>query len=406
MKPPLRPVSASEARRILDGAGRVVEAEVVELADAAGRVVAGGLEAPDDLPAFPRSAMDGFAVRAADVAAATEAAPVWLALAGAVEMGVRPERAVGPGQAMAIPTGGHLPDGADAVVMIEQTEARDLAVGVRAPVAVGRNIVRPGDDVQRGALVLAAGRRLAAPEIALLAALGQLAVVVHRRPRVAVLSSGNELCDPGEVPAPPGKVRDVNQLALGALVAAAGCEVHAAGIAPDDPAGLERAVAAALVGADVVLVSGGSSVGGRDHTAEVFAGLGEVLFHGIAVRPGRPTLVARAGEALLVGLPGVPGAAMTIFEVFIRPLLRRLGGENAERRWPVAARLGAAYASVAGREDYLRVRLVERAGECWAELLPGNALSAVLATDGLVVVPAEVTEVGAGELVDVWGARG
>ena len=399
MRSSLRPVPAADARRILESAGQVISPEVVDLGDAAGRVLAGSLVATEDLPAFPRSAMDGFAVRAADVAGATEAAPVRLALAGAVEMGARPARSVGPGQAMAIPTGGHLPDGADAVVMVEQVEVEGGAAVVRASVPAGRNVIPPGEDVGRGTEVLAAGQRLGPAEVALLAALGQLAVTVHRRPRVAVLSSGTELCAPGEVPA-PGKIRDVNQYSLAALAASAGCLVRREGLAPDDRPALEAAVAAALGGADVLLMSGGSSVGGRDHTGEVFAGLGEVLFHGIAVRPGRPTLVARAGDKLLVGLPGVPAAALVIFEVFIRPLLRRLGGERAPRPWPVTARLATAHTSVVGREDYLRVHLVDQAGEAWAAPVAGLA-----AADGLVIIPAEVTAVGAGDPVRVLPLR-
>jgi molybdopterin molybdotransferase len=399
MKPPLQPVSAVEARRILEGAGRVVGTEVVDLAEAAGRVLADALLAGEDLPAFPRSAMDGFALRAADVAGASAAAPVWLTLAGAVEMGTRPAAEVGPGQAMAIPTGGHLPDGADAVVMVEQTETRAGRVGVRGPVAAGRNVIQPGEDVPRGTEVLPAGRRLGPVEVALLAAFGQTAVTVHRQPRVAVLSSGSELCPPGDLP-PPGKIRDVNQHSLSALAAATGCQVRREGLAPDDPAALHQAVAAATAGADLVVVSGGSSIGGRDHTAEVFAGLGEILFHGIAVRPGRPTLVARSGDKLLVGLPGVPTAALLIFEVFIRPLLRRLGGERAAPPWPVTARLATAHTSVVGREDYLRVHVIDQGGEAWAAPVVGLAPA-----DGLVIVPAEVTAVGAGDPVQVLPLR-
>jgi molybdopterin molybdotransferase len=399
MKPALRPVSAAEARRILAGAATVVGRTTAALEDAAGLVLAEPLVAAEDLPAFRRSAMDGFAVRAADVAGASPAAPVWLALTGAVEVGTRPERAVGPGEGVAIPTGGHLPAGADAVVMVEQTELRAGQVGVREAVAAGRNVIVPGEDLGRGTLVLPAGRRLGPAELAVLAALGHTEVPVHLRPSVAVLSTGTELCPPGQAP-PPGKVRDVNQYALAALAAAGGCEVHHDnGVVPDDPGALEAAVRWCHA-FDVVLVSGGSSVGGRDHTAEVFERVGEILFHGIAVRPGRPTLVARAGGSLLVGLPGVPSAAMMIFEVFVRPLLQRLGGEVGGRRWPVTARLGAAYASVVGREDYLRVRLVERGG-LWAEPLPGSSLSSALAADGYVVVPAEVGGIGEGELVEV-----
>jgi molybdopterin molybdotransferase len=405
MKPALRPVSAAEARRILGAAGRVVGTEEVSLGAAAGRVLAAAVTATEDVPAFPRSAMDGFAVRSDDLAGASAAAPVRLTLVGSVEMGARPARGVGPGEAMAIPTGGHLPDGADAVVPLELVELAGAGeVALPAPERPGRNVIPPGEDLRCGAEVVPTGRRLGAGEIAALASLGQTRITVHRRPRVAVLSSGNELCLPAGIPQ-PGQVRDVNQSAISVLAARAGCEVSGAtAILPDQPGALERALREALPDADVLIVSGGSSVGGRDHTGEVFARLGEVLFHGIAVRPGRPTVVARAGDALMVGLPGVPSAALIIFEVFVRPLLQRLGGDKGPRRWPVSARLSAPYKSAAGREDYLRVRLLEEDG-LRAEVLPGSSLSAMVAADGLVVVPAEVTALDEDEVVAVWPLR-
>jgi molybdopterin molybdotransferase len=405
MKTALRPVSAAEARRSLGAAGRVVGTEEVPLAAAAGRVLAAAVTAAEDVPSFPRSAMDGFAVRSDDLAAASAAVPVRLALVGSVEMGARPDRGVGPGEAMAIPTGGHLPDGADAVVPLELVELAGAGeIAFPAPERAGRNVIPAGEDLRRGAEVVPAGRRLGSGEIAALAGLGQTRVTVHQRPRVAVLSSGNELCLPGGSPQ-PGQVRDVNQSAISLLAARAGGEVSGeTAILPDQPGALERALREALQGADVVIVSGGSSVGGRDHTGEVFTRLGEVLFHGIAVRPGRPTVAARAGDAVLIGLPGVPSAALVIFEVFVRPLLQRLGGERGPRRWPVSARLSAAYKSAAGREDYLRVRLLEEDG-LWAEVLPGSSLAAIVAADGLVIVPPEVTAIEEGEVVAAWMLR-
>jgi len=402
----LRPVSADEARELLEEAGTVVETEMVGLEGAAGRVLAESLVAHEDMPSFPRSAMDGYAVRAADVAAATAAAPVSLSLVGSVTIGRRPGQPVWPGEAQAIPTGGHLPDGADAVVMVEQAEERGAAVEIRRPVEAGRNVIRAGEDIPRGSKVLPSGRLLRPSDVSALAAFGLARVPVHRRPRVSVLSTGNEISPPAD-PLQPGKVRDVNQYALGAQAASAGCEVHHDGIIEDDPAALEWAVRAAAAKSDVVLLSGGSSVGGHDYTSDVFKRLGPpgLLFHGIAVRPGRPTLVSRAGPTLLVGMPGVPTSAMVIFEVFIRPLLRRMGGEKIGARWSAErhARLATAYTSEIGREDYLRVRLVEREGEIWAEPLPGGsaALSNVLAADGLVTVPADVTTLAEGDAVTV-----
>jgi molybdopterin molybdotransferase len=406
MKPALRPVSAAEARRILAGAGQVVGTEEVALVDAPGRVLAAAVVADEDVPSFPRSAMDGYAVRAVDVAAASEPTPIGLALVGSVEMGTRPARALGPGEAMAIPTGGHLPDGADAVVPVELTEAHGAGVAALAAAAPGRNVVQPGEDLRRGAEVVPEGKRLGAAEVAALASVGRTRVPVYRRPRVAVLSSGSELCAPGEAPR-PGQVRDVNQSALSALAASAGCQALYDGrIIPDEPGALEQALRDAMASADVVIISGGSSVGGRDHTGEVFARLGQLLFHGIAVRPGRPTLAARTDGPVLLGLPGVPAAALVIFEVFVRPLLGRLGGDRGQPL-PLAARLTTAQASAVGREDYLRVRLVERAGDLWAEPIGArvSALSALLAADGLAILPAEAGAVAAGERVRILPLR-
>jgi molybdopterin molybdotransferase len=406
MKPSLRPVPAAEARRMLDGAVSVVEREAVALDEAVGRVLAEPLVAGEDVPPFARSVMDGYAVRASDVATASEGAPVWLSVTGSVAIATPASGAVGPGQAFAIPTGGALPAGADAVVMVEHVELTAGTVGVRRAVEPGRNIIQQGEDIPRGALVLPAGRRCGPSDVAALASFGHATVSVHRRPRVLVLSTGSELCPPAQAPR-PGQIRDVNQSALAAQAVAAGALVTRGGIVDDDPAALEAAIRAAAAGHDVVILSGGSSVGGRDHTAEVFERVGELLFHGIAVRPGRPTLAARAGGTLLVGMPGVPTSAIVIFEIFVAPLLRRLGGERELVSPSYPARLLSAYLSEAGREDYLRVRLVDRAGERWAEVLSGGsaALSNVVAAEGLVVVPAEASALAAGQTVQVLPLR-
>jgi molybdopterin molybdotransferase len=393
---PLRPIAAAEARRLLLGAVPALPSELVALEQAAGRVLATALVASEDVPAFPRAAMDGYAVRAADLVSASGGTPARLTLVGAVAMGEAPADPVAPGQARAIPTGGHLPAGADAVVMVEHTALDGTTVLVRAPLEAGRHVVWPGDDVRRGTTLIPAGRRLGPRELAALATFGVTRVPVQRRPRVAVLSTGPEICPPGETP-PPGKVRDVNQVALAA--GAQGAEVTLAGIAADDVAALTRALAALAGAHDLVLVSGGSSVGGRDHTAEAMAAIGSLLFHGVQCRPGRPTLGARAGSALLVGLPGVPAAALIMFQVFVRPVLEALSG--APPPLPRPARLIAGQASEPGREDYLRVKVRSDGG---AEVLAGGtgALAALLACDGLVIVPAEAAALAPGTPVDVW----
>jgi molybdopterin molybdotransferase len=399
-----RPIPAAEARDLLAQAVAPVAGEQIPIERAAGRVLSRPVTAAGDLPEFARSAMDGYAVRAADLLAAAASRPVRLALVGAVLVGERPARPLGPGEAMAIPTGGHLPDGADAVVMVEHAEADRGAVLVRHAPDPGRHVIRPGEELRQGTVVLSGGQRLRACDVAALAAMGITRVPVHRRPRVAVLSTGAEICAPAQTP-PPGKVRDINQYALGAAAIGIGCDVTYAGITGEDADALERMLQPLVEAHDLVLVSGGSSIGGHDHTVDVLARLGRLLFHGVNTRPGRPTIAARAGTTLLMGLPGVPVAALVIFEAFVRPLLRQLAGEPGARGVGDGrlARLAAPYLSELGREDYLRVRLVARDGAPWAETLGGGmaVLASLPATDGLVVVGADVARLDAGDPVEV-----
>jgi molybdopterin molybdotransferase len=403
MAGPLTLISAPEATRILLETP-AVGVEHVDLRAAGGRVLAQGFAATADLPAERRSVMDGYAVRAADVAGA----PVALRVVGTVPMGDVFAGRVEPGQAVAISTGGVVPDGADAVVMVEHTQPLEAgaAVEVSKAVAPGVNMIQPGEDLRAGDAVLVAGRRLRAPDVAALATFGITQIPVFRRPRVAVFSTGNELCEAGETPR-PGQVRDSNEYALGAQAAAAGCDVTFGGIVRDDAAALRAAIERQLADHDAVILSGGSSVGTRDLSGQVFATLPApgVLFHGINIRPGKPTLFALAGGKPVVGMPGFPTSSLIVFDVFMRPMLWRLGGETARDPWPARrqARLARAQTSAVGREDYLRVRLADRDGEPWADPLAGGsaALSNVVRADGLVRVPAARAELSAGELVEV-----
>jgi molybdopterin molybdotransferase len=400
-RPDLKLLPAEEARRILSETPPVA-LERVPLRGAAGRVLAAPFEAPANLPGERRSVMDGYAVRFGDVARP----PVTLRVIGAVPMGGVFAGQLAPGEAVAIPTGGFLPDGADSVVMVEATQtAGDGAVTVQRSVTFGANVVQPGEDLTRGETILPAGRRLRAADLALLATFGVTTLTVFRRPRVALLSTGNELCPPDRVPL-PGQVRDANQTALAAQVAAAGCLPTAAGIVPDEAAALREAIHRQLTNHDAVILSGGSSIGTKDLAADAVADLPPpgVLFHGIDIRPGKPTLFARAGAKPIVGLPGFPTSSLVVFDVFIRPMLWRLGGESARDPWPAwrMVRFSGHHKSVAGREDFLRVRLAIRDGEYWADPLPGGSatLSNVVRADALVWVPADRLEVAAGESVE------
>jgi molybdopterin molybdotransferase len=407
-------IPADEARRILF-ATSPVGTEVVPLREAGGRVLAAALRAPENLPPQRRSVMDGYAVRAADVHAASELATISLAVVGTVPMGDVFRGALAAGEAAAISTGGFVPDGADAVVMIEHTssmaesEGRGRSVEIARAVAPGANIIQVGEDLAAGDAVLPVGRRLRPQDVAALATFGVAAVDVYRRPRVAVLSTGNELCAPVATPR-PGQVRDANQYVLGAQVEAAGCVATYAGIVRDDAGALREAVARGLAEHDALILSGGSSVGTKDVAAEAMLGLPApgVLFHGIDIRPGKPTLFGRAGARPVVGMPGFPTSSLVVFDAFVRPMLWRLGGEVGRPTWASRrpARIARAQASVVGREDYLRVRLAARDGdpsELWAEPLAGGsaALSNVVFADGLVCVGAASTGLAAGDPVDV-----
>jgi molybdopterin molybdotransferase len=289
---------------------------------------------------------------------------------------------------------------------VEQTKSGGDSVEIGKAVAAGANIIQPGEDLHRGDAILAAGRRLRPQDLAALAIFGFVELPVFRRPRIALFSTGNELCDPVERPR-PGQVREANQSALGAQIAAAGCEPTYAGIVRDDLGALREAVARLLPDHDGLMLSGGSSVGVKDLAGEALRDLPApgVLFHGIDIRPGKPTLFARAGAKPVVGMPGFPTSALIVFDAFIRPMLQRLGGEDVRDPWPARrrARLSKDQASVAGREDYVRVRLVDRDGALWADPLPGgsSAIANVLFADGLVRIDAAQDRAVAGTEVDV-----
>jgi molybdopterin molybdotransferase len=322
---------------------------------------------------------------------------------------------VGAGQAVGISTGGFLPDGADAVVMIEHTRASgdgavagvvENVVEILRAVTAGANVIQRGEDVATGAALIPVGRRLRPQDIAALATFGAASVSVYRRPRIAVLSTGNELCAVDAVPA-PGQVRDVNEWVLGAQVELAGAVATYGGVVRDDEAELEATIARLLPAHDAVILAGGSSVGVKDVSGTVLGRLAApgVLFHGIDIRPGKPTIFARVGAKPVIGMPGFPTSSMVVFDAFVRPLVWRMGGEIDRDPWPCAvrARLARAVPSLAGREDYVRVRLFARDGETWAEPLPGgsSAISNLVYADGMVRVDAARADVPAGEWVGV-----
>jgi molybdopterin molybdotransferase len=375
--------------------------EAVALEAALGRVPSAPIAASSPLPGFARATVDGYAVRAADTYGASEGLPSYLEVRGAVRMGAAPEVEVGAGGAVVVPTGGAVPPGADAIVMVEHTqEAMADTIEVVRPVAPGENVVAPDEDFTAGAELVRAGRPLRAADLALLAAAGVTTVDVHARPRVAIVSTGDEVVDPATAALAPGQVRDAIALPLAALVRDAGGEPGPRGIVPDERDALAAALEAALADSDIVVVSAGSSVGMRDQTADVVGRLGEIFCHGLALRPGKPTLLADCGGVPLVGLPGNPRSALVVFRLVGVPLVRLVGGCTEPPPEPVvAARLARDVPSAAGRLDVVQVSI--RDGVAAPLFAPSALLSILAAADGYLVVAEEATGLDAGAPVHV-----
>jgi molybdopterin molybdotransferase len=382
-------------------------AEMVDTALALGRVTASAITAPHPLPSFPRATVDGYAVRAADTFGASDALPAYLEVIGEVPMGAGIDFSLGPAQCALIHTGGMLPQGADAVVMIEHTQsARPGEVEVLRAVAVGENVLKVGEDVAAGEEVIQPGVRLRPAEIGGLMALGLTQIGVTRQPRIGILSSGDEVVPPEAEPA-PGQVRDVNAYTLSALVQEVGGVPVRYGIVPDQEQALRSAAARALADCDALVITAGSSASTRDLTAQVINDLGKpgVLVHGVNVRPGKPTILAVCDGKAVIGLPGNPVSALVIASLFVKPIVERLSGLRLERPRPsLLARLTLNLSSQAGREDWVPVRLLSAPGGYQADPVFGksNLIFSLVRADGLIRIPADATGLAAGEMVEVF----
>ncbi len=377
--------------------------ESISLDESAGRYLAQDWVAPEDLPGFARSTVDGYAVRAQDVFGAQEGSPALLECVGDCPMGSAPSFSLAPGQTARILTGGMLPEGADSVVMVEYSRpVGDNLVELIRTQAPGDHVLERDEDAAEGSVLIPAGRRLRPQEVGLLAALGQQTVSVRRRPRVTILSTGDEVV-PVERKPLPGQVRDVNSHSLAALCTGAGAEVRMAGLVGDDRAELEAAVREAAQWADVVLLSGGSSAGMRDHTVEVFLSMPDssLLVHGAAISPGKPFILARTGGICLMGLPGQVTSALVCARVFLLPLLRHLQGGEETVTPGVSAVLSRSVASAQGRRDFIRVRL-SRSADGWIAdpvTAPSGLISGLVAADALVICPENSEGLYAGQSV-------
>lgn len=382
---------------------RRTEPETVSLETGLGRVAATSITSPDDLPGFARSAVDGYAVQAADTFGASAALPLQLRLAGAVEMGLGPATSVEAGTTASIPTGGALPAGADAVVMVERSNPSGAdSVEILQAVAPGEAVVRADEDVSAGDELIAAGRVLRPEHLGLLAAAGISSFAVFARPRVTILSTGDELVPPDTARPAPGQIRDATASALSALVHVGGGAPTLDGIVADNPGTLRERLAAALSSSDLVVVSAGSSVGVRDLTADVVASLGPpgIWCHGLAIKPGKPTLLAECNGVPLVGLPGNPASALVVFRLLGLPLVQLIGGRSTpDTPARVTALLERDVPSAPGRLDVIQVTVADgRAEPLFAK---SSALSALARADGQILVPEEAGGLYAGSEVAV-----
>lgn len=395
-------IEVEAARREILARVAPTAAQNVRLGEALGRRLAVDAVADGQFQPFDNSAMDGFAVRAAEVAGAGPGSPTSLMIVDESRAGRRATHAVKPGEAIAISTGAVLPAGADAVVRVEDTEVEDDRVLIKSPAAPGENVRRAGEDIAVGETVLRAGTELGPAELGALATIGLDPVPVHRRPRVAVVTSGDELV-PAGMPLRPGQIHDSNSQTVPALVRLAGGEVVTTRHAPDNPQGTKSALLRALE-ADVTIVCGGVSVGEHDHVKAALADLdAEQVFWRVALKPGGPTWFGVRNDTLVFGLPGNPVSVMATFILFVRPaLLAMSGAEPTARR--VSARLGADYEKPTDRAHTARCRL-ELDERGWiATPLPrqgSHILTSMVAADCLALIPAETASLKAGDTVEV-----
>jgi len=399
MRPIRETISLEAARDLIDGAIRPIErTERVRIDMASGRVVAHRVEARSDVPPFARAAMDGYAVRAADTFGASTHDPRALAWVETVFTGQVPTRPVGAHQCTEIATGAPVPDGSDAVVMVEETEKQpDHTVRVFSPVYPGQNVTRQGADIRAGQPVLQPGDVLNPSRIGAVAALGVIDVEVYAQPRVAILSTGNEVVEPGQ-PLEPGHIYDINRFTLSAVLREHGACPVPYPTAPDNVPDLERALEACLA-EDVVLFSGGSSVGERDLILDVVDRMGEVFFHGIAVKPGKPTLFGTISGTPVFGMPGYPTSCLSNAYMLLIGPIRRLA--RLPDWQPRVARLplGQRVVSTTGRHQFYTVRVVD--GQAMPAFKASGDITSMSQADGYIEIPAQVDVVEKGEPVDV-----
>lgn len=385
--------------------------ETVDISEAAGRILTQDLVAEHDWPLMDRSCMDGFAVSARDLFGASETNPAYIECTATLPIDVMPDVTIMPGECARIATGGVLPDGADGVIMVEHTQEMDgTTIEMRKSLAPGENVMQRGEDASLGKAALEAGTVMRPQEIGLAAALGFEEISLAKQPRVGILSTGDELIEVSKTPQ-PGQVRDVNSHTIAALVEQAGGVPTRYGIIKDDLDSLSAALKQAIADNDLVLLSGGSSIGVRDLTVQAIESMNDaaLLAHGVAISPGKPTILGKVGSTPVLGLPGQVTSALVVMHVLILPLIRHLQGDasafDTTRRPMRKAVLSRNVPSKPGREDYVRIRLEEREGEppiAHPVLGKSGLLRTMVLADALSPIPAESEGMYEGELIDVW----
>ena len=369
-----------------------VGTEFIKLHEAFERILAVDIVSDINLPDFARSTMDGYAVKASSTFGATEENPAYLTVKGTIDMGKPADFSIGHGEAAKISTGGMLPDGSDSVIMVEYTEVIDkTTIEIYRSVAPGQYVLAIGDDIKKKDNILLCGQRLRPQEIGLLAALGKESVKVYKKPVIGIISTGDEIIAINKIP-DKGRIRDINTYTLSNLVQKAGSVPVTYGIVRDDFDALLEKCSIAIAHSDMVLISGGSSVGTRDLTVEVLSSLpgSDIMVHGISISPGKPTILARVENKAVWGLPGHVLSAMIVFEIVIQPFIEKIRGLSPQykKEFRIPAQLSRNISSAQGRIDYIRVKLIEKNGIKWAEPVLGKSglISSLTKADGLIEI--------------------
>ncbi len=377
--------------------------------DSQGMICAQDVRSSEDLPHFARSTVDGYAVMAEDTFGASEAMPAYVTLSKEIFMGESPEIALSRGSACKIPTGGMLPCGADSVVMFEYVQNVDeTMIEVLKPVVPGENVIQPGEDVRKNEIVIPVGRKIRPQDIGACAGIGITELTVYKRLRTSIISSGDEIVPASASPA-MGQVRDINSYVLAAMLSEAGAMPLRKGIFRDDYAALRSAIESSLNDSDLIILSGGTSVGAKDMVAKIIDDIGNpgVMFHGVSLKPGKPVIGGLMGDVPVFGLPGHPAAVSVCFDVFIRPVVVRLSGlRDRFKRYAantIKARLAKNVSSSQGREEHIRVTIEERDDGLWAIPVLGKSglIATLVKADGTFIIPLHINGLEAGEVVEV-----